>query len=216
VACVGDSITLGDGATSGQATYPGVLQAMLGDRVLVGAFGHSGATMLGAGASDIPYAEQPEYRDATTFVSEAGSDARVAVIIMLGTNDSKPAIWDYPDRRERFESDLEKLIDHFADLPTHPTVYLATPLGTGEHPCCHIRGDILEHDITPIIQSVAKARGLPLIDTTPIARHPELLVDGVHPTDKGYEELARLVHEVLTAQPPKPQPGRPWWRRFAH
>jgi lysophospholipase L1-like esterase len=215
VACVGDSITVGDGATSPQQTYPAALHGMLGPKIDVQMYGHSGATVMGKGAGDLPYDTQPEYAEATTYVSQAGPDSRVAVVILLGTNDSKANVWDAPGRKERFEADYNKLIDHFAELPTHPTVYLATPLGVGKDPCCGIQGDVLTKEIVPAVEKIAKARGLPLIDLTQmIVGHAELLGDGVHPTDKGYEELASKVGETLAREPPKPQPGRSFWSRI--
>jgi lysophospholipase L1-like esterase len=215
VALVGDSITAGDGASSPQQAYPAALQGMLGAKVHVDGFGRGGATVLGKGAGDLPYDAEPQYAEATKFASEAGADARVAVVILLGTNDSKPNNWDAPGRRERFVADYGKLIDHFAGLPTHPTVYVATPLGAGKEPCCGIRGDVLQASIIPAVEEIAKAHGAPVVDLTPIiAGHPELLVDGVHPNDKGYEEIASKVREVLTSQPPKPQAGSSWWSRI--
>jgi len=87
VACVGDSITQGVGASSANTNYPADLQGLLGPGVSVMNYGHSGATMLSTG--DLPYQLQPEYTSATSFVSGAGATATVDVIIMLGTNDSK-------------------------------------------------------------------------------------------------------------------------------
>jgi len=215
VACIGDSITFGDGASAPGETYPAALQGMLGSRTVVQGFGHSGATAMGPGASNLPYESQPEYAAATTFVAQAGEDARVAVVVLLGANDSKAALWDAPGRRERFRVDYARLVDHFTSLPTHPTVYLATPLGVGEHPCCGIRGDVLTHDITPIVEKLAEERRLPIVDLSTVVRgHPELLADGVHPNDKGYEALAAKVKEALASQPPKPQGDRPWLRRL--
>jgi lysophospholipase L1-like esterase len=205
VACVGDSITFGDGASSPSETYPAALQGMLGTRTLVHGFGHSGATALGPGASRLAYESQPEYAAATRFVGEAGEGARVAVIVLLGANDSKAAVWDASGRSDRFRADYARLVDHFAGLRTHPTVYLATPLGVGAHPCCGIRGDVLTRDITPIVAHLASERGLPTIDLGDVVTgHPELLVDGVHPNDRGYEALATKVREALASHPPSP------------
>ena len=69
VACVGDSITQGVGASSSSASYPAVLQKLFGSAVHVGNYGHSGATLLSTG--DLPYKNQSEYTAATTFVSGA-------------------------------------------------------------------------------------------------------------------------------------------------
>jgi lysophospholipase L1-like esterase len=215
VACVGDSITFGDGASAPQETYPAALQGMLGQKVQVRGFGRSGATAMSVG--DLPYDAQHEYDAATTFVSNAGEGARVAVILFLGTNDSKATMWDAPGRKERFAEDYAKLVEHFATLPTHPTVYVATPIGAGKDPCCGVRGDVLDHEIVPFERAFAAAKGLPLIDmTTVIAGHPELLTDGVHPNDKGYEAVASKVREALASHPPKPQGSGSLWSRITH
>ena len=73
VACVGDSLTSGFGASSSNAAYPAVLQTLFGASVQVQNFGHSGATMLSVG--DLPYQNQVEYTNATSFVSGAGATA---------------------------------------------------------------------------------------------------------------------------------------------
>ena len=217
VACIGDSITVGDGASAPQETYPAALQGMLGSKAVVKTFARSGTTALGVGAGDRPYESQPEYAAAKTFVSEAGPDARVAVFVMLGTNDSKVPNWDLPHRKDQFITDYGKLLDTFAALPTHPTVYVATPIGAGKDPCCGIRSDVLTKEVIPTILDLAKARNLAVIDlTTLIAGHPEILPDGVHPNDKGYEALAAKVRETLAACPPKPQPGRSFLSRLGH
>src|SRR5258708_5608922 len=91
VACVGDSITFGYGASSAATNYPSDLQKLLGPAVQVQNFGHNGATMLSNGT--LPYIQQPEYAGAPTFVANAGAPAVVDVIIMLGTNDSAPTNW---------------------------------------------------------------------------------------------------------------------------
>ena len=64
---------------------------MFGSTVHVGNFGVNSATLLSTG--DLPYKNQSQYTAATTFVSGAGANAVVDVIIMLGTNDSKSYNW---------------------------------------------------------------------------------------------------------------------------
>jgi acyl-CoA thioesterase I len=215
VACVGDSITVGIGASAPAESYPAALQGMLGKRTHVEGFGRSGATMLGPGAGNIPYESQPEYAQATEFVAGAGEGARVAVVVLLGANDSKAANWDAPGRKDRFKADYAKLIDHFAAQPSRPTIYLATPVPTGNDPCCGIRGEVLVREIAPIVTELAASRALTVIDlSTPFSGHPDLLVDGVHLNDHGYEILATSVRDVLGQKPPRGQARPSWWGRL--
>lgn len=197
VACVGDSITQGVGASSGTTNYPADLQALLGSAVHVMNYGHSGATLLSTG--DLPYQRQSEYTSATSFVSGAGATATVDVIIMLGTNDSKAYNWvvDAGTRAEQFRTDCSALVDHFAQLPTHPLVYLALP-PTAYNNSYQISGSVIHDQIIPILKQVAAAKGVPTIDVnTPTAGHAELFPDGVHPNDNGYKLLAQVMLDGL-------------------
>jgi len=86
VACIGDSITYGVGAIEEGhpgATYPAVLQTLLGGSYEVGNFGASGSTLLrrgslGNGAADA-YVNREQFVPSRAF----GADI---LLIMLGTN----------------------------------------------------------------------------------------------------------------------------------
>ena len=80
VACVGDSITQGAGAGAGMS-YPSQLQTLLGEQYKVGNFGVSGRTLMQKG--DHPYRKEGKYQQALEMLPQM-------VVIMLGTNDSKP------------------------------------------------------------------------------------------------------------------------------
>lgn len=80
VACVGDSITEGLCSTEGQS-YPTQLQEILGSDFEVKNFGVSGRTLLKKG--DYPYWNESAYTESKNFLPDV-------VIIMLGTNDTKP------------------------------------------------------------------------------------------------------------------------------
>ena len=199
VACVGDSITQGVGASSGNTSYPADLQALFGSSVQVKNFGHSGATMLSVG--DLPYQQQSEYASATTFVSGAGSGSIVDVVIMLGTNDSKPYNWTVgtSTRAEQFRTDCAAMVDHFAQIPTHPLVYLALPPHAYAN-SYQIDGTVIHDQILPILREVATAKGIPIVDVdAPTTGHPELFPDGVHPNDAGHKILAQTIHDGLLA-----------------
>jgi lysophospholipase L1-like esterase len=89
IACVGDSLTRGDGAHEGRAqhptrgNYPATLQHLL-PGATVRNFGHGGATACNA--SDTPYETTREFRHARAFRAHV-------VVLMLGTNDAKQRHW---------------------------------------------------------------------------------------------------------------------------
>jgi len=202
VACVGDSITYGYGASNpATKSYPANLQALFGASVQVKTCGHNVATMLSAPFGDLPYGDQSEYSAATSFVSGAGASAVVDVIIMLGTNDSKSFNWspaNKPKNDQQFLSDYRALVEHFSGLPTKPLVFLALPLSTGNSPCCSIDGTVIHDEVVPLIKQLATEKHLPTIDlNTKTAGHPEYFGDGVHPTDAAYALVAQWMHDGL-------------------
>ena len=155
VACVGDSITFGYGASS-QTTksYPADLQVMFGSGVMVGNFGRNSATLLSTG--DLPWTtadQAAEYNAANMFISGAGGSAVVDVIIMLGTNDSKSYNWMTSDggtHAAQYAIDLGNLVDHFTNLSTHPVVYLALPAAIYTN-SFGISESVTHNEIAPII-----------------------------------------------------------------
>lgn len=195
VACVGDSITYGYAASSPSASYPSDLQGLFGSSVKVMDFGHSSATMLSTG--DVPYVNQPEYTAATSFVSGAGPGASVAVVLMLGTNDSKPQNWMSGSSATQFQTDAAAMVDHFAKLATRPIVYVVIPPRAYSN-SYGIDGTILHDQIDQLLLGVLAAKGLPRIDLdAATAGRPELFSDGVHPTDAGYALVAQIIHDGL-------------------
>ena len=204
VACVGDSITEGAGASDPSKNYVSLLQGLLGNTVQVKNFGVSGATMLSAPFGDKPYTLQQKYTDSTTFVTSAGAQAVVSVIIILGANDSKPFNWDPAAGKndQQYKKDYLALVDHYLGLMPKPVVYVGYPLATGTAPCCSIRGDVIHDQELPVIKQVAMERHLPIIDlNTPTTGHPEYFGDGVHPKDAGYVVMADLVKKGLEREP---------------
>lgn len=204
VACVGDSITAGSGASSAAKSYVSVLQGLLGNAVQVKNFGNSGSTMLTEGYGDKPYTKQVEYTNATNFVKDAGATSVVSVVIILGANDSKPQNWEPAGGKndQQYLKDYRALVEHFAGLPTKPVIYLGYPLATGNNPCCSIRGNVIHDEQLPLIKQLAMEKHLPIIDlNTPTTGHPEYFGDGVHPNDAGYAVMAGLVKKGLEREP---------------
>jgi acyl-CoA thioesterase-1 len=211
IACVGDSITYGAGDTTADGgpplgPYPQQLQQILsGEKppVQVGNFGHPGATALSSG--DLPYINQTEYTAATNFVNGAGATAIVDVVLMLGTNDSKPQNWDGGVNSAEFTSDYTALVAHFEGLATKPVVYVMIPPVAAAGNAFNIDPTVLHDDIAPLIQSIAMQDGLPVIDLYSITVNmPQLFVDGIHPTDVGYTLIANTVASALLGGVPIP------------
>jgi lysophospholipase L1-like esterase len=177
---------------------------LFGDQVKVMNFGHSSATMLSDGYGNLPYEDQPEYQDATNFVSGAGANAVVDVIIMLGTNDSKNFNWTpagKPKNDQQYVKDYRAMVQHFLALSPKPVVYMALPL-TAYANSYSISGTVIHDQELPLIEQLAAELQQPIIDlNTPTANHPEYFTDGVHPNDAGYAVVAQIMHDGLLRVP---------------
>ena len=181
LACVGDSITAGVGA--GGNAYPKQLAALLGDKWKVGNFGNSGSTLLNQGNK--PYQKQRSFTAALEFQPQV-------VVIMLGTNDTKPNNWKLKDR---FVSDYHDLLKKFAKLPTKPRVFICYPVpvpGKGNF-------GINEKGIKEQRPMIAKRAQVGVVDMyAALKDHPETLPDRVHPNAKGAGLMAKAAYRVLT------------------
>ncbi|PTL33047.1 xylanase [Prevotella sp. oral taxon 376] len=189
VACIGNSIT--DGMTidlKDHDGYPAQLQRILGPEYNVKNYGVSARTLLRKG--NLPYVSELAWKDALAF------NPNIAVI-KLGTNDSKAINWKYKDE---FQKDLQSMIDQLKALPAHPEVYLVRPLvvvGKVENERS-INNEVIEKEIIPIINNVAKKNKLQVLDFREELNHKELMSDdGVHPNKKGAAVIARKVAEAI-------------------
>jgi acyl-CoA thioesterase I len=114
IACVGDSITAGVGASEGN-DYPTELGRMLGQQYSVNNFGVSGSTLLKHG--DLPCQNQKAFKNAKAFNPDI-------VVIKLGTNDTKPYNWRFKDE---FVADYKDMINQFRTLPSKPKIFISYP-----------------------------------------------------------------------------------------
>ncbi len=190
VACVGDSITYGHGASDrGKTSYPAQLQALLGDDWDVRNFGHNARTALDEG-KETNRPEPMGYRKSPEF-AKAKDAAPDVVLFMLGTNDSKPVNWD-ADGGAGVKRDYAKLVDDFLALDPAPVVVVGvSPFVKKDS--FWIRGKIVGGDLAPWQRAFAAERGLPLVDAyeaTKAAAATSYIGDGVHPNDAGYGVLA--------------------------
>lgn len=189
VACVGDSITQGSGTTGGQ-NYPRQLQEILGSEWQVGNFGVSGRTLLRKG--DFPYWAEGAYQKALAFKPDA-------VIIMLGTNDTKPQNWSH---QEDFEKDYSDLVKSFQELKPTPRIYICRPVPVPDPGNFGINEAGLQQQM-PMLDRVAESLKTGIIDMhAALDGKPEMLPDRVHPNNQGAGEMAKVAFTALTGMRP--------------
>jgi lysophospholipase L1-like esterase len=190
VACVGDSITFGFGIKNrAKACYPAQLGRMLGKQWEARNFGNTGSTLLKLGNKS--YWKQKQFSAAHDFAPDV-------VVIMLGTNDSKPRNWD--KHGGEFVTDYKDLIASFAQLPSRPRIWICKPT-----PCFPGDGEIanaaIEANVIPAIEQVAREAGIGLIDEhAALAGRGDLFADHVHPNAEGARLIAAAVYSALTGK----------------
>lgn len=187
VACVGDSITEGAGASGGNS-YPSQLGKMLGDKWNVGNFGVSGTTMLKKG--DSPYGKQGAFTNAQGFKPNV-------VIIMLGTNDTKPQNWK---NKDDYAADYKEMVEKFRQLESKPRICVCRPCPVIANGNFGINeAGVLE--LIPVIDKLAAELKLGVIDMhAALAGHPEFIPDRVHPNNDGAAAMARAAFRALTGK----------------
>jgi lysophospholipase L1-like esterase len=178
VACVGDSITQGIGASPGHS-YPDQLQALLGSKWVIKNYGVSGRTLLRKG--DLPWWNEQAFKDAHSLNPDA-------VVIMLGTNDTRPPNWVHEDE---FYGDYKDLIESFKVLPSKPHIWILRPppIPDNEKKLQVLRS---------LIDKLAGDENVGEIDVYgALVSKPELFADHVHPNDTGAGILAQTVAHAI-------------------
>ncbi|MBN2103321.1 discoidin domain-containing protein [bacterium] len=189
IAIVGNSITEGVGVgVPSRDSYPAQLGMYLGADYEVGNFGVSGRTMLKHG--DFPIWVEPLFEDALNFNADT-------LIILLGTNDSKPQNWgDYGDE---FTDDYIAMIDTFSLVGDKvPEVWACLP-----PPAFSVKWGIndtvIVNEVIPAIEQVIAERNLNRVDFyTPFIGHNEYFPDDIHPNPAGANAMAKILYEVFT------------------
>jgi acyl-CoA thioesterase I len=188
VACVGDSITYGAGVDDREnRNYPRQLGELLGPTFEVRNFGRNGATLSRTG--DLPYWTTDEFTAATEFVPDV-------VILMLGTNDTKPQNWR---NDAAFASDLRDMLHHFTRLKNRPRtkvwVCLPVPVYATQW---GINSETLENSIIPTIMQVCNKEKIPVIDLNDaLTGRPELFPDKIHPNADGATLMAQTIYQAI-------------------
>ena len=186
VACIGNSITYGAGINDRtEKSYPAQLGTMLGQDYETKNYGLSGRTLLLN--ADHPYMAETMFYEAINWHPHI-------VIIMLGSNDSKPHNWKY---KNEFESDYVKMIVAFDTLSSNPEIYLVAPVPVFKD-CCSISNDVVKNEIFPFVKAFTEKKNLHFIDLYyPLTKMGDMFPDGVHPNAEGSTEMAKIVYSHI-------------------
>ncbi|MGB4657847.1 MAG: GDSL-type esterase/lipase family protein [Mobilitalea sp.] len=190
VACVGDSITLGNSKGKKLISYPVQLQEILGNNYYVLNCGMSSATAQSEG--NLPYSSLKMYQSSLQYEPDI-------VIFMLGTNDAKI---DNFITKEIFKEEYCNLLATYQSLESNPQIILMTPPtaypNNGGDLCVFkIQASAVE-EIAQVVRDVALEQNLQVIDINNLtADKPELFSDGIHPTTEGASLIANEVAELL-------------------
>ncbi len=186
VACIGDSITFGAGVEDREKNnFPKKLGELLGTSFEVRNFGRNGATLQKSG--DLPYWTTEEFTAAATFHPDV-------IILMLGTNDTKPQNWK---DRKAFATDLRALLATFRSWKSHPKIWTCLPVPVYEAKW-GINADVLETGVIPAIFDVCTGRETPVIDLhDALSNNPEMFPDKIHPNAAGAALLARTIYQAI-------------------
>uniref|UniRef100_A0A6S8C7X9 SGNH hydrolase-type esterase domain-containing protein n=1 Tax=Aureoumbra lagunensis TaxID=44058 RepID=A0A6S8C7X9_9STRA len=195
IACLGDSITFGDGDKAGYLSYPTNLRICLdNDGIDVQNFGRSGASIVPG-----PKEYRVYYDDVYLSALNSGADV---FIIQFGTNDALPSLWN----ESQFRLSMDELIDSLENLPQQPTVVLGVP------PPYVIEDDKLgppeknpvNFEVPQVIRNIAALRGLVYTDNFEsfggfITWNEDFYNsdDGIHPNAAGYNVISMNYYQTL-------------------
>lgn len=187
-AAVGDSLTYGYGLENRlQDAYPSILLEKLGSHYQVSNFGLSGRSLLST--SDYPYLKEKNAR----LSLESNADI---VIIMIGSNDSRPAYWN----RAQFLQEYRDFVKLYTAMPSQPDVFLVVPpfVPTSRF---GLNNEVIKNDLQGIIPQIAKELGLPCINLYPLTEgHLEYYSDGLHLTPLGNHIVAEAIFSAVIRQ----------------
>jgi lysophospholipase L1-like esterase len=191
VACVGDSITFGQPASRYKDSWPILLQDILGSEYQVLNYGISGATLLDSGEVELGSAPYP-----VKWINAIMNAKPQIIILMLGTNDSKPQNWN----AVQFEKQYMEWIQRFKSLDNEPYIFCVTPLPANENRY-NIDGRVIQNEIRPIVQKISSLENVYCIDLyTVMYSYMETLEDGVHPNAVGSKIIADTIADALARE----------------
>ena len=180
VACVGDSLT--------QSTvYPLTLWIELGfEEYNVQNFGVGSTTV--ALDSETPYMATPTFQEALDFQPDI-------VILMMGTNDAQPSLFQF---NTTFVSDYLELVNAFESLSSDPEIWIVLPPPIFGDKGGTISPEYYAQTLIPLIQEVADQTNLPTVDVySALLDASEHFPDGLHPNSEGGRLIAEVIYETI-------------------
>ena len=187
---VGDSITFGQGVMKNRSTesYPAMVAELLGEEYQTVNYGLCNRTLLSTG--NMPYTEED-------FAAESLESGAQTVVIMLGTNDSKPDNWD----ASLYEKEYIELVEKYKSMDSNPKVYVMLPPVIYKAPenSGDCNNEVLADEVIPAIKRVAEATGVNVIDLYSVTEgHEDWYSDGLHPNAEGNTAIAKEICKVLS------------------
>ncbi|MBQ4630008.1 MAG: SGNH/GDSL hydrolase family protein [Clostridia bacterium] len=206
IACLGDSITQGVGATSNEKIWHQVLKENCGIKECIN-YGISGTRFA---RQSIP-SECPSFDQ--DFISRVNSmrDDVDAVLVFGGTNDyghGDAPFGEFSDRGEDTFSGachvlMQKLIKKYPDKP----IVFMTPLHRtdDDKPSERTQKSQILKDFVDVIKQTAQYYSIPIIDlygasgmcSAVEVQNKLYFADGLHPNDVGHAKLASVVESFL-------------------
>lgn len=186
IACIGDSITQGFGRDNSDS-YPNQMNEMLGENNAVKNFGVGGRTMLKKG--DFPLWNESAFTEALQYKADV-------VVILLGTNDSKPQNWDRYSNE--FYKNYLSMIDTLKMSNPAMQIFVCYPPRAFAN-VWGIRDSIILNGIIPVVDSVLIQRDVKLIDLhSAMYDNEDLFPDKIHPNKAGYKRMSKIVGEAIS------------------
>jgi len=189
VACIGDSITFGNGIKDRTMAYPAQLQQLLGDGYEVQNFGNSGRSILKKsmrGSEQRGFIFMKEHVDALAFKPDI-------VVSNLGIND----LMDFDKFGDDFIADYVELLRAYQELDNRPRLIVWTPLAP------LFEGHNFHNDpnidrINAAISRVASEMQIESIDLAkPFRGKANLFPDKIHPNAAGATVIAEQVAKAV-------------------
>jgi lysophospholipase L1-like esterase len=183
VACVGDSLT--------QSTaYPYDLWKQLDmDNYTLSNFG--------AGSTTVSLKSETPYMNTSVFQNALGFQPNI-VIIMLGTNDAQPSLFQF---NASFVGDYVKLVDAFQTLASNPKIWVVLPPPIFSNQTEKISGQYFASTIIPDIKQAANQTKVPTIDVFSALDSPSYFqADGEHLNSAGAQLTADVIYEAMISR----------------